>query len=199
MIELININKNYGENDLFKNFNLSIQEGSFNVIYGPSGCGKTTLLNIIGLFEYRNGIVKIDGREYAPRSKESRKLYKRKIGYILQNFGLVTDVTVKENLRIIDSNVNRMKEVLQKYGIENKLNEYVYSLSGGEAQRVALAMMDLKNVEIILADEPTGSLDDNNRDFVIEQFKKFQEEGKTIIVVTHDEEFLKHATQKIFL
>lgn len=117
----------------------------------------------------------------------------------MQNFGLVSDISVYENMKIVCNDIERIKEVLSEYGIGDKLKNSIYTLSGGEQQRVAIAMIELKNPDIILADEPTGNLDDENRDFIIGKFNDFQSKGKTIVIVTHDEEFLKHASQKIFL
>ncbi len=199
MIELRRISKNFDEKELFNNFNLKITDGSFVVIYGSSGCGKTTLLNMIGLYEDCDGEIIIDGESYRARSKASRKLYKKKFGYVLQNFGLVNDLTVLENMKIISKDKGKIKSVLDKYGIGDKLTKKVFTLSGGEQQRVALSMIELKDAEVILADEPTGSLDTNNRDYVINILKQFQEEGKTIIVVTHDKEFLNHASKVVEL
>lgn len=197
MIELVNVTKRFDEKVLFNNLNLKIEDGSFVVIFGASGCGKTTLLNIIGLFDYCEGEVLIDGVNYEPRSKQARKLYKDKIGYVLQNFGLVSDLTVLENMKIISRDKEKIMSTLNKYDIAEKLESKVYTLSGGEQQRVALSMIDLKDADIILADEPTGSLDTKNRDYVIGVLKEFQSKGKTVIVVTHDKEFLDYASKSV--
>ncbi|MCD3217329.1 MULTISPECIES: putative bacteriocin export ABC transporter [Clostridium] len=208
-ISLKNITKKFGNKVIFKNFNLNIKKGDFVSIMGPSGTGKSTLLNMIGLLESKDsGDIKIlDYLNPKFNSKEGVYLLRKEISYLFQNYGLVENKTVNYNLKMAthflklskNEENKKIKDALSKVGLENIENEKVYSLSGGEQQRVALAKIILKPSSIILADEPTGSLDEKNRDIVLKILKKFNEDGKTIIVVTHDPIVGEVATTKIKL
>ena len=169
-ISLKNITKKFGNKVIFKNFNLNIKKGDFVSIMGPSGTGKSTLLNIIGLLESKDsGDIKIlDYLNPKFNSKEGVYLLRKEISYLFQNYGLVENKTVNYNLKMAthflklskNEENKKIKDALSKVGLENIENEKVYSLSGGEQQRVALAKIILKPSSIILADEPTGSLDE---------------------------------------
>jgi len=194
IIELKNINKNYGNKYLFKNLNFSIKKGEMIAITGASGSGKSTLLNIIGLIDKPNsGEVSICGNKN-PYDKEKIKLnlFRNNIGYLFQNYALVDNYTVSKNLDIALEYVKgkdkkKLKEeALDKVGLLDKLNNKVFELSGGEQQRVALARLILKENDIILADEPTGSLDEDNKAIILTLLKELNNEGKTVVVVTHD-------------
>lgn len=194
IIELKNINKNYGNKYLFKNLNFSIKKGEMIAITGASGSGKSTLLNIIGLIDKPNsGEVSICGNKN-PYDKEKIKLnlFRNNIGYLFQNYALVDNYTVSKNLDIALEYVKgkdkkKLKEeALDKVGLLDKLNNKVFELSGGEQQRVALARLILKKNDIILADEPTGSLDEDNKAIILRLLKELNNEGKTVVVVTHD-------------
>ncbi|MBM6819860.1 putative bacteriocin export ABC transporter [Clostridium saudiense] len=194
VIELKNINKNYGNKYLFKNLNFSIKKGEMIAITGASGSGKSTLLNIIGLIDKPNsGEVSICGNKN-PYDKEKIKLnlFRNNIGYLFQNYALVDNYTVSKNLDIALEYVKgkdkkKLKEeALDKVGLLDKLNNKVFELSGGEQQRVALARLILKENDIILADEPTGSLDEDNKAIILRILKELNNEGKTVVVVTHD-------------
>ena len=190
MIKITNLNKCYGEKTLFQNLNISIADGEFVVFAGKSGCGKTTLLNIIGGLEKPDsGYVLVNGIDIYKR-KNQRNYFKNTVGFLFQNFALVENKTVKENLRLVRKESRTqvtIEEALQSVGLEDKLNHKIYTLSGGEQQRIALARLMIKRCSIILADEPTGSLDRENTDIVLEILEKNHQQGKTIIVVTHDE------------
>lgn len=194
IIELKNINKNYGNKYLFKNLNFSIKKGEMIAITGASGSGKSTLLNIIGLIDKPNsGEVSICGNKN-PYDKEKIKLnlFRNNIGYLFQNYALVDNYTVSKNLDIALEYVKgkdkkKLKEeALDKVGLLDKLNNKVFELSGGEQQRIALARLMLKKNDIILADEPTGSLDEDNKAIILRLLKELNNEGKTVVVVTHD-------------
>lgn len=202
MIQGINICKKFGERVLFENLNFSIDDGEFVCFSGVSGAGKTTLLNMIGLLEpIDGGNLFIDGKEYSS-GREKRQYYSTGVGFLFQNFALIEHKTVRENLEIIPVK-NRtefsFEEVLEKVGLEDKLDSEVYTLSGGEQQRVALARLFLKKCSIILADEPTGSLDRKNAQVVLQILKDLNKQGKTIILVTHDEESRRAAGRVIEL
>ncbi len=188
-IELKNINKSFSNNILFERFNLDIAKGELCVIYGKSGCGKTTLLNIMGLLEFCSGDVLINGKKYRSRSFKARDLLKKEIGYLFQNFALIDDETVYENLKIVCNDKNKIEEILKRVDLENISKKYIYQLSGGEQQRVAIARLILKDVSLILADEPTGSLDTTNKQIIMKLLEQLNEDGKTVVIVTHDNDF----------
>lgn len=207
IISLNNISKNFGDKIIFNNFNLNIENGEFVTIMGASGSGKSTLLNMIGLLEKQNSGDIIIKKSLNPNlnSREGILLLRNDISYLFQNYGLIESKTVYYNLKIatrfLNYNKNTEKEkirtALSKVGLENIETKKVYTLSGGEQQRVALAKILLKSSTIILADEPTGSLDYKNRDIVLNLLKKLNDTGKTIVVVTHDPNVEKFATRKI--
>ena len=209
IIKLNNITKTYGSKAVLKNFNMEVFPGEFVAITGTSGSGKSTLLNILGMLEpIDTGTYTILGVEN-PRSdsKESIQLLRSKISYLFQNFALVNERSVAYNLeialRFAGMSRARKKELiaqaLQRIGLAGFENKKVYQLSGGEQQRVALARIILKPSEIILADEPTGSLDLGNRDKVMEILAQLNQEGRTVIVVTHDPNVEKCAKRVIRL
>lgn len=208
-IVLDNISKRFGNKILFNNYSLQVEDGDFVSIMGPSGSGKTTLLNMIGMLEAPDkGAVIIYGH-CTPRfnSKESRMLRRTKISYLFQNYGLIDNETVEYNLsvsaafkKIDKAKKERMfAQALEQVGLTGYEKRKIYTLSGGEQQRVAMAKIIIKNPAIILADEPTGSLDQTNRDYIMRLLKHFNEEGKTIVVVTHDPVVAQCAPKHIHL
>lgn len=202
MIQIRNLTKQFGERILFHNFDLEINDGEFVVFSGPSGCGKTTLLNIIGGIEpVDDGSIIVNGINVHDR-KEQLKYYREVVGFLFQNFALVENKTVEDNLKIVrkkSRNNLSFQEALEMVGMADKLKAKVYTLSGGEQQRVALARLLIKKSSLILADEPTGSLDDKNADAVISILKEMNKQGKTIILVTHDEKIKKMVEKVIKL
>ena len=202
MIEGRNIVKKFDGKILFKDLNFMIEDGEFVCFSGVSGSGKTTLLNIIGLIEpVDSGELLIDGKRYKSR-RQKLAYYRTKVGFLFQNFALIENKTVKENLELIrkdDRTEYDMKEVLDLVGLADKIESKIYTLSGGEQQRVALARLYLKKCDIILADEPTGSLDKRNAQNVMKILKDLNRDGKTVILVTHDEEVRKMADWVIAL
>lgn len=206
VISLKNVSKKFDNKIILDNISLNIHKGDFICLYGKSGCGKTTLLNIIGTLEnYNDGSVEIFNKlDPIKHSKAALKLRREKIAYLFQNFALVEKMTVEENLKLALKYNNAknkkelIKEVLSEMGILDKLKVKVFKLSGGEQQRVALARNMLKPYEIMLADEPTGSLDEENKKVVIETLLNLNRQGKTIVIVTHDKDFLKVA-KKVYL
>lgn len=202
MIEIKNVVKKFDNKVLFSNLNLVINEGDFVIFSGPSGCGKTTLLNMVGAIEkIDEGEIIVDGVDVTQK-RNHLNYFRTKIGFLFQNFALVDNKTVKENLKLVRKNAKTdmsIEEALRIVGLEEKLNQKVYTLSGGEQQRVALARLMLKKCDIILADEPTGSLDKKNAEIVLDILKKLNEQGKTIILVTHDEEIKKQGSRLVDL
>ena len=198
VIQIKNLCKNFDEHILFKNFNLIINDGDFLCITGDSGTGKTTLLNMIGQLEpYQEGEILFEGKPIETK-KDKLDLFRKKLGFIFQNFVLVESKTVEENLKLIrkeDRTDVSIDSALKMVGLDDKKNSKVYTLSGGEQQRVAMARLYLKECKYILADEPTGSLDRKNAEKIFEILKQLNDIGKTIIIVTHDE-YLKNKVEK---
>lgn len=193
IVSVQNITKKFKDKKIFDNFSVDIFEGECVAITGVSGSGKTTLLNMIG------GLEKIDGGSIFIKDVRVVKnnyvnLHRNIVSFLFQNFALVDEWTVEKNLSIALSFRNKktqvmsLENVLEKVGLTDKLKTKVYQLSGGEQQRVALARLMLQNNPIVLADEPTASLDIENRNAVFSILKKLQSDGKTIIIVTHDRE-----------
>jgi putative ABC transport system ATP-binding protein len=203
VVKLEHISKRYNDKEIIKDFSLEINQGEFVVIMGKSGSGKSTLLNIIGLLSKADyGDVYIfNHKNVVPYSRKAESLLKDKIGYLFQNYALIDDETVYDNLSIVlkKKDYNKIEDVLKKVGLAQYSNRYVYSLSGGEQQRVAIARLLLKSCELVLADEPTGSLDYDNKKEVCQLLKQMNQEGKTIIVVTHDNYFMEFADKVIYL
>lgn len=206
-LELKNISKKYGNNTIFDNYNLEVKKGTFLGIKGKSGRGKTTLLNIMGLLEDYEGTLNIMGEEVRYRDKKKRKeMLKKVIGYLFQNYALIDDLTVYENLKIVINKKNKIKgkelmlEALEKVGVANEfLNKKIYTCSGGEQQRIAIARLMLKDCDIVLADEPTGSLDYKNTAIVMKLLTQLNEEGKTIVMVSHDDVALSYCKEIVQL
>ena len=194
-----NIVKKFGDFILFDDLNFKIMDGEFICFSGESGTGKTTLLNIIGLIEpIDSGKLLINGKEYTTK-RDKRDYFRKDVGFLFQNFALIENKTVKQNLELVitDEKSVSIPDALRWVGLENKLNNKVYTLSGGEQQRIALARLLIKQCNIILADEPTGSLDKRNANMVIRLLRGLNDTGKTVIMVTHDEEIKKQADRII--
>lgn len=209
MIKLSKIYKSFDQSVVLSNVSLSITKNEFVCITGESGAGKTTLLNIIGLLDKPDsGDLSIYGKTNFTKN-EILNLRRNFFGYIFQDYLLMYDKTVEENISISKNILrNKMKkqdkedinEVMEKVGLDlSYLNKKVYQLSGGEQQKVAIARMLLKPYELVLADEPTGNLDHKNKNEVIKIFKDIKRSGKTIICVTHDKEVAASADRIINL
>lgn len=196
VIKLNKIYKEFDNNKVIEDTSFYIENGEMVAIIGESGRGKTTLLNIIGLISKPSSgdLYLFDKKNIDIDSKEAMLLRRNKIGYLFQNYGLVEDETVKWNLDIVleykklskKERNNRIEEALKMLKLEELKNKPIYKLSGGEQQRIAMLKLYLQECELILADEPTGSLDERNRDLIINMLKDFNKQGKTIIIVTHD-------------
>lgn len=203
MIELVNINKKFGNKVVLKDFSLKIEDTDFIAIVRESGKGKTTLLNIIGLLEQSDSGDIIIEEQMNPNKKQTLLLQREKLAYLFQNYALMENETVEKNLLIAleyQKNIDKrkiIKEALQKVNLPNYEKKKIFELSGGEQQRIALARILIKKCDYILADEPTGNLDNNNRDLVFNILKDLNEDGKTIIFVTHDMELASRAKKII--
>jgi putative ABC transport system ATP-binding protein len=203
MLELKNITKSYYSKSVFKNANLKINTGEFVAIVGKSGSGKTTLLNIMALIDIPDS-----GSVYYNNSllnKNNRlDFYKNDLGYLFQNYGLIDDKTIYQNMSYYISKEkfkhltkNKINSHLKKFGINADCDDYIYTLSGGEQQRVALLRVFLKKPSILLCDEPTGNLDLENRDIIFDFLRKLNKSGVTIVIVTHDESLRKYVDRII--
>ena len=195
LIELNNVIKSFGSKKVLEKISLQIEEGKIYAITGKSGGGKSTLLNIMGGIEKAtSGDIEIFGnKNLNPRSQKMRKLLRYKISYLFQNYALSDNDSVEYNLKMalvynkeIKDKKQAIADALTKVGLKGYEKQKVHTLSGGEQQRVAMARLLLKPTKIILADEPTGNLDTENRDAVFELLLNLNKEGKTIVLVTHD-------------
>ncbi len=196
IIKLCEITKNYGEQKVLENVSLEIEKGSMTAIVGESGSGKTTLLNIIGLLEKPDsGKLYIENEAVRERNLGQKTRFLRtKINYLFQNFALIDNETVDYNLDIGlkyvgGSKIEKEKlkrDILKGVGLDGFSKKKVFQLSGGEQQRVSIARALLKPCEIILADEPTGSLDEKNAHLVMGFLHRLKKVGKTVLIVTHN-------------
>lgn len=202
MVEIVNIRKSFQQRILFEDYSLSVPDGAFAVIHGKSGAGKTTLLNIIGGLEKVDaGQVLVNGIDIS-KAGNKKQYYRHTVGFLFQNFALVDSKTVRQNLEMVSPAFRTgisIEDALKKVGLSGYDTKRVYTLSGGEQQRVALARLMIKKCDLILADEPTGSLDPENTGMVMDFLRDINKEGKTIIIVTHNEEIVKNAEYKIEL
>lgn len=213
MIALNEVTKNYGKGDnitkALNGISLTIEQGEMVAIVGPSGSGKTTLLNIIGCLESAtSGKYFLHGLDISNATDvELSRLRNKEFGFIVQNYALINEYTVFQNvcLPIRYSNSlshgKKSKEevckLLSELGIVDKMHMYPDDLSGGQKQRVAIARALINSPNIILADEPTGALDQNTGRKLIDQLKQINWEGKTVIIVTHDFGIAKEADRII--
>lgn len=202
MIQINHVKKAIGGHVIFDDLSMQIADREFAVLTGPSGCGKTTLLHMIGGIEPVDSGDILVGDFNVAKGKNLMHYYRHEVGFLFQNFALVERKTVAENLGMIRKDARSslsMADALQRVGMAGKEKQMVYSLSGGEQQRIALARLMMKQCSLILADEPTGSLDPNNAAQVMEILKSFSEMGKTVIMVTHASNLIEPSMRHIAL
>lgn len=196
-IKVESLSKSYGEHRVLSNLSLAIGRGEAVAVTGPSGCGKTTLLNILGLLEtYDSGTIYLAGEPYPEiETRRAMLLRRNEINYLFQSFALIDSRTVRDNLMLAlhytkaDKRAKEaaIRQELGKFSILDKLDSAVNELSGGEKQRVAICRAMLKPGGLILADEPTGSLDARMAGAVMDSLiAAARDAGKTLVVVTHD-------------
>ena len=185
-IDLLNVSKSFGSKKIFTDLNLRFESGKSYALIGGSGSGKSTLLNIIGRLEkIDSGNVLVDEQDIW-KIKE-RTFFKNTVGYVFQNYSLIENKTVYDNLKLITKDKKTITDVLEKVGLSSDyLHQKIYELSGGQAQRVAIARMLMKPRKIILADEPTGALDGEIGKEIIRLLLNERDEDKYVIIATHD-------------
>jgi putative ABC transport system ATP-binding protein len=206
LLELKAISKIYGNVKALQNINLEIAQGEWLAIMGPSGSGKSTIMNIIGCMDKpSSGSVILDGMNISRESgKNLTNIRRDKIGLIFQQFHLINYLTALENVMVAQyyHSMPDEKEALQaleRVGLGDRAQHLPSQLSGGEQQRVCIARALINYPMLILADEPTGNLDEANEGIVLDIFKELHEEGSTIIVVTHDPEVAEEAQRTVVL
>lgn len=212
MIKLTGINKIYRTNEIetlaLENVNLDVIKGEFVSIMGPSGCGKSTLLNIMGLLDApSSGKIEINGTSVeSMKDKELAAFRNKTLGFVFQSFNLINSLNVIDNVELpllyrkmaAKERTRLAKEVLERVGLSHRMRHMPTQLSGGQCQRVAIARAIVGNPEIILADEPTGNLDSKMGAEVMELLHKLnKEDGRTIVMVTHNEEQAKQTSRTI--
>lgn len=207
MIEIRNATKSYGDIEALKDVNLQVGDGDFISIVGPSGSGKTTFLNLVaGLLTPTYGEAVVDGVSLYKLGPRERAAFRRKkFGFIFQAFNLISYLTAIENVEIplyvagVDQAKQKViaKQLLEKVGLKDRFSHLPSELSIGEQQRVAIARVLANNASVILADEPTGNLDMKTGEELMGYIKELNNEGVTVLLVTHDPAIAGFAKRKI--
>lgn len=201
MIQITDISKHFRTEDVetiaLDRVSLSVAKGEFVAIMGPSGCGKSTLLNIIGLLDNpTSGTYLLDGRDVSQlRERDRTNVRKGEIGFVFQSFNLIDELSVEENIELPLTYLGvsraerkkRVQEIMKRMAISHRAKHFPHQLSGGQQQRVAIARAVVFNPKMILADEPTGNLDSKNGAEVMRLLTELNQEGTTIVMVTHNE------------
>jgi len=211
VLNLQRIYKSYYQDKLevpvLKDINFTVEEGEYVAIMGPSGSGKTTLMNLIGCLDKpTSGVYELEGQDVQTlNDKELSDLRLRSIGFVFQSFHLMPRETALENVALPLSYTNAKKKerveratkALERVGLGDRISFRPTQLSGGQKQRVAIARAMVNNPRILLADEPTGALDSKSGEQIMELFSKLNEEGVTLIMITHDPKVAAHAKRII--
>ncbi|HHU70413.1 MAG TPA: ABC transporter ATP-binding protein [Clostridiales bacterium] len=213
LIELIDIRKYYDSKRYrvvaLDGVDLKIDKGELLAIMGKSGCGKSTLLHILGgLIGTSDGTYLYQGETVDFKNKRKLAEFRRNnVGFIVQDFALIKEKTIYDNveLPLNTRNLSKLKrkemvnEMLEKVGLEDKIWRYPYELSGGEQQRVAIARALIHNPKLILADEPTGSLDDENQIIILKMLKEVARKGTTVVIATHDIAIARECNRYLYI
>lgn len=213
MLNMKNVSKVYRtdtvETHALREFSLTVEEGEFVSVTGPSGSGKTTFLNIAGLLEDLSaGIYELDGRDISKlNDRERSRVRNEKIGFIFQSFNLIPELDVFDNVDVplryrglkADERKRRIEEAIELVGLGSRLHHLPAQLSGGQQQRVAIARALAGEPRFLLADEPTGNLDSNMADSVLDLLTEINNAGTTIIMVTHELALTDRARRNIFV
>lgn len=210
LLEMQHIYKNYiqGEMDVpvLKDVNFSVKEGEYIAITGPSGSGKTTMMNLIGCLDVATkGTMILDGEDVSSyNDNQLSELRLKKLGFVFQNFELLGSMTALKNVSLPlmyagvkkDERLQRAKEALERVGLGDRINFRPNQLSGGQKQRVAIARAMINRPKILLADEPTGALDQASGKAIMELFSDLNKDGITIIMITHDASIAANARRQ---
>ncbi len=213
MLKMSKVSKTYRtdivETHALREFSLTVDEGEFVSVTGPSGSGKTTFLNIAGMLEeLSGGTYELDGRDISKlNDKERSKVRNEKIGFIFQSFNLIPELDIFDNVDVPlryrgfngDERRRRIEKCLEMVGLTSRMKHYPAQLSGGQQQRVAIARALAGEPRFLLADEPTGNLDTNMADSVLDLLTEINESGTTIIMVTHELALADRAKRNIFV
>ena len=206
IIRMFHVHKHYGSKQALTDISLEISKNEFLFISGPSGAGKSTLLRLLYLGEpVSEGQVLVDGLNLSRISSKRIPFLRRKFGIIFQDYKLISTKTVFENVALVLEAMGKKKRIIDKkvryvlrtVGMEDRLSAFPPSLSGGEQQRVAVARAVVGDPKIILADEPTGSLDEESAGIIFDLLKKYPLRGGTVLVATHDKEFIKKMESRV--
>lgn len=206
MIKFEKVRKNFKSLRVLNNVSFSISSGEVVALIGPSGCGKTTLLKCInGLEKIDSGSIVIQQQDITNKKADMLQL-RQNVGIVFQQFNLFPHMTVKQNITLAPLKVKKIKkneaeilamELLEKVGLINKMDSYPHELSGGQAQRVAIARTLAMQPKVILFDEPTSALDPNMTKEVLDVIKKLKDENITIVIVTHEMKFVRDVADKV--
>jgi len=211
MLEIKNVSKVYGEGTAkvvaLDNVSLEVRNGDFIAIMGPSGSGKSTLLNVIGGLDYpSSGEVIFDGKRIDNLDENALVDVRRgKVAYVFQQYHLLSSLTALENVLLplifcgTNGGVEKAMDILRRVGLEKRAEHKPSQLSGGEQQRVAIARALVNHPSLILADEPTGNMDQKTGGEILGLFEQLNREGHSIIMVTHDREIARHAKEIVIL
>lgn len=211
LIEISNLTKTYktgGETtNAIQDLNLVINEGEFVAIMGPSGSGKSTLMHILGLLDKpTSGTYKLNGTNVSKlKGSQQAKIRNQEIGFVFQQFNLLARTSVLDNVLLpsiygnLDNDYSRAKDLIEKVGLKDRTKNKSNQLSGGQIQRVAIARALIMNPSIVLADEPTGNLDSKRSKEIMELFQEINKDGRTVILITHEDEIAQYAKRKIVL
>lgn len=206
VIRMFHVHKRYGSKQALVDTTLDIAKNEFLFISGPSGAGKSTLLKLLYLAEpVSEGQILVDGMNLSRIPRRRIPMLRRKFGIIFQDYKLIPTRSVYENVALVleaggkkrSLIEKKVKSVLRVVGMEDRLSAFPPSLSGGEQQRVAVARAVAGDPQIILADEPTGSLDDESAAIIFQLLHRFHSRGATVVVATHDKSLIKSATGRV--
>ena len=213
MITITNLSKHFRTEDVetvaLDNVSFEVKDGEFVAIMGPSGCGKSTLLNILGLLDNpTSGTYLLGDRDVSQlRERDRTNVRKGEIGFVFQSFNLIDELTVAENIELPLTYLNmkagerkeRVQQIMKRMAISHRAHHFPHQLSGGQQQRVAIARAVVFGPKLILADEPTGNLDSKNGAEVMQLLTELNQEGTTIVMVTHNEHDAQMAQRTIRL
>jgi cell division transport system ATP-binding protein len=206
IIRLFHVHKNYGAVKALSDVTVDISKNDFLFITGPSGAGKTSLLKLFYYGEsVSEGQVLIDGMNLSRISHKRIPMLRRKFGIIFQDYKLIPTKTVFDNIAIVLETIGKkrrfiekkIRSVLRTVGMENSIHSLPPTLSGGEQQRIAVARAIVGDPKIILADEPTGNLDEDSANVILDLLKKFHTRGATVIIATHDKELIRNTGGRV--